>query len=318
LRDNRSYLRDEAAEALGKIGNPGSVEPFINALKDKNCHTRLKAAEILDKIGWKSSNNRESALYLAAKQEWNKLPAVGKEAVGPLIDALKEEELLVRSKAVKALGKIGDAGAVEPIIKALKDKASFVREKAAEALGEIGDPLAIEPLFAALRDNHPHVRREAQNALKIIHRNIPTEDFGFICGKCFYRSKKHKVKISSFNTFNYYACRNCHSNSYLIEGIEKAVLSVDRNFEETSARDGGTLTVNWFKRKKPFDFDEIHIIDANDFDVEELVMKLKNDMDNKRRKRLHKTPVYLSPGLKISRAKMNLLNDNFKIVIREP
>lgn len=93
---------------------------------------------------------------------------------------------------------------------------------------------------------------------------------------------------------------------------------LDHNFKETFVQDGGTLTVNWYIRKGPFDFDEIRITGADDYDVEVLVMKLINDMDKKRRKRLHKTPVFLSPGLTLSRAKMNMLNDNYKIVIREP
>ena len=91
---------------------------------------------------------------------------------------------------------------------------------------------------------------------------------------------------------------------------------LDYSFDEPSEQDMGILQVNWFKKKEPFDFDEIWIKEADDFDVEQLVMKLRNDMDDHRRKQLPSVSVYLSLNLRLSPAKMNLLKDNFKIVIK--
>ncbi len=62
--------------------------------------------------------------------------------------------------------------------------------------------------------------------------------------------------------------------------------------------------------------DEIRVKDAGDFDIEELVMKLMNDRDDKRRERLPGIPFYLSPGITLSQSKINLLKDNFKTVKR--
>jgi hypothetical protein len=92
---------------------------------------------------------------------------------------------------------------------------------------------------------------------------------------------------------------------------------LDHKFEESYVHKEDTLIVNWFKREELVDYDEILIKDANDYEVEKLVMQLRNDMDDQRRKRLPDTPVYLSPDLKLSRAKMNLLEDNFKIKIKK-
>lgn len=87
--------------------------------------------------------------------------------VEPLIQALGDEESVVRWIAAEALGKIADATAVEPLIQALRDEdeESIVRSKAAEALGEIGDTRAVEPLTEVLDDEDSSVRRAAQEAL---------------------------------------------------------------------------------------------------------------------------------------------------------
>jgi HEAT repeat protein len=134
---------EEAAGALGEIGDARAVEPLIAALKDKNSGIRYGAAGALGEIG-------------------------DARAVEPLIAALKDKHPVVRETAAEALGEIGDARAVEPLIAALKDKGPGVLEKAAEALGEIGDARAVEPLIAALKDKHPVVREKAAEALEKI------------------------------------------------------------------------------------------------------------------------------------------------------
>jgi len=85
--------------------------------------------------------------------------------VEPLIQALGDEESVVRWIAAEALGKIADATAVEPLIQALRDEESIVRSKSAEALGEIEDTRAVEPLTEALEDEDDDVRQAAREAL---------------------------------------------------------------------------------------------------------------------------------------------------------
>jgi HEAT repeat protein len=71
-----------------------------------------------------------------------------------LIQELKDENPIVRSKAAEALGDIKDSRAVEPLIAALKDKNKDVRFSSAGALGKIKDPRAIKPLIASLKDEN--------------------------------------------------------------------------------------------------------------------------------------------------------------------
>ncbi|GAI38932.1 unnamed protein product, partial [marine sediment metagenome] len=50
LKDEDNYVREQAAAALGKIGDKRAVEPLIEALKDENGHVRSGAANALGKI----------------------------------------------------------------------------------------------------------------------------------------------------------------------------------------------------------------------------------------------------------------------------
>lgn len=166
-KDEKSWIRERAAEALAKIGDKKTVKPLIQALKDEDRGVRGKAAEALGNIG-------------------------NPTAVEPLIKALEEDRDdsgHVQACIAKALGKIRDPRAVDPLIKQLNEhntlwwkikwaeiqewsKTKRTREKIAlpmrqhletgirrgvqiraiQALGEIRDPKAIEPLIKKLGD----------------------------------------------------------------------------------------------------------------------------------------------------------------------
>jgi HEAT repeat protein len=58
-------------------------------------------------------------------------------AVGPLIQALSDEDWRVRMKAAWSLGQLGDRSAISPLRQAQRDPMEGVREMAKEALEEI-------------------------------------------------------------------------------------------------------------------------------------------------------------------------------------
>jgi HEAT repeat protein len=156
-------VRKAAAGALAKIGDARAVESLIAALKDEAYYVRQTAAEALGKIGWKPEKSEAGALYLIARGKWDQCVKIGAPAVEPLIAALKDGDLDVRLGATAALAKIG-APAVEPLIAALKDGDLDVRLGATAALAKIGAP-AVEPLIAALKDGDWNVRQAAAGAL---------------------------------------------------------------------------------------------------------------------------------------------------------
>ena len=98
----------------------------------------------------------------------NKMPDSEKQQfLNVVISKLKEEVVVVRRSAARALGAIGDAGAVEALVEVLKGEgvSVSVRRNAAEALGLIGDSKAIEALVDVLEGGHEDVGGAAAEAL---------------------------------------------------------------------------------------------------------------------------------------------------------
>lgn len=149
LRDKDSFVRSEAADALGELGPKakGAVPGLVDLLQDQVDFVRVAAAAALGKLGPEASS-----------------------AVPPLIAALKHKDGLLRSTAALALGEIGpDAkGAVAPLINALKDAEPTVRAAAADALSRIGPGAgeSVPALIALLGDSNKEVRSAASSALE--------------------------------------------------------------------------------------------------------------------------------------------------------
>jgi HEAT repeat protein len=135
-------VRQYAAYLLGQAKNPRAIQPLIEALADFDKAVREQATLALSSIG--------------------------KAAVEPLAEAMKEEKWQTRYRAAEALGKIADERAVKPLIQGLKDNRDHVRYMAAKALRELGDSNAIEPMVILLKDENLYVRLMAVRALGAI------------------------------------------------------------------------------------------------------------------------------------------------------
>ena len=92
--------------------------------------------------------------------------------IGPLTDALKDADPLLRTNAALALGELQDGRPdadltpiVGPLVEALEDPAPEVRAMAASALGRTRTASALEPLIAALHDASTTVQLTAKAVL---------------------------------------------------------------------------------------------------------------------------------------------------------
>jgi HEAT repeat protein len=133
----------EAARALARIGRP-ALRPLVAALSAESPRARAHAAFALGEME----------------------PRAGRaEALGRLMQALKDDDEGVREACVRALGEIDDREAVPALLASLRDKAVSVRSASAWALGEIADPRASLPLAKALKDANAEVRKQAAWAL---------------------------------------------------------------------------------------------------------------------------------------------------------
>jgi hypothetical protein len=295
LNDHSLLVRKRTEEALIKIKDIKSLVHFIKTFNPKDPLIQQEAALILEEIGWLPADNRELAFYLFIRPEWdspiewNQLPVKDKDAVEILIDKLIENDLDTQGRATKALGGIGDARALEPLLKVLYRKNFFVRW-----------------------------HKETEQTFRKICKRFIHEGSDLICRKCFLRYRKYARYFAVFQlpTYAYYVCPNCHCDSNFFKA-KKIVLLLDQHFAEKFHIDNTIIYINWLKTKEICDYDEIIIEDANEYEVEKLVLKLRNDMNDERKGKLPEIPVYLSPQLKLSPGKMNLLKDNFHVQIKK-
>jgi len=143
LRDSTDpKVRQYAAYLLGNAQNPRAIQPLIEALADFDKSVREQATLALSRIG--------------------------KAAIEPLAEAMKEPKWQTRYRAAEALGKIADEKAVKPLIKGLRDNRDHVRYMAAKGLKELGDSDAIEPMIILLKDENRYVRMMTVRALGAI------------------------------------------------------------------------------------------------------------------------------------------------------
>ena len=178
LQTCRSDTRDEkelsfCMQGKGYLQIP---QPQAELLAVRSLHEEgLDADEIALRLQWRKKKvlrYLDEDYQLPATASLGRQPVelstkVGKSAVIPLIADLRDDDPLVRSQAVQALGVIGDKRAVEPLIGVLNDIDPLIQRQAIKALGRIKDKRAVEPLIAVLEDSDrkPHVRMSAAEAL---------------------------------------------------------------------------------------------------------------------------------------------------------
>jgi len=145
-----SDVRGNAAIALRNIGDSRAVEPLIRALGDADSYVRQNAAEALGKIGEPTVEPLIRTLIEGSNDvRGNAAQALGtigdSRAVEPLIRALGDSDWRVLWNAARALGKIGDPRAVEPLIQLLRDPLIEGRDPVRRAIRRALEKLGSAP-----------------------------------------------------------------------------------------------------------------------------------------------------------------------------
>ena len=144
----------EIPELPREMPEPEDVEPVPEKTALEQCLEALR------------SNDEEIRTAAVAA-----LQAMGKEAVGYLIQALNDPHYAVRIAAAEGLGEIGDRAAVDALVLVCNDAREDVRIAAARALGEIGDRRSIQPLIRLFSDRYHGVRVAAADAVTVFGRD---------------------------------------------------------------------------------------------------------------------------------------------------
>ncbi len=173
LADPDPRVRRTAVESLGMIGAGSCINPIIMALKDDDPQVRSLAIKNLDLF----DDPRKLDLFLAMLSDTSKsvsdqlmetLVNKGDEVLDPLIDALEEQNPIVKINAATCLGYFGDKRAVPALIPLLSNMIWSVRRSAAFALGKLTDRRSVLPLAKLLKDDKEEVCIAAAQALSKI------------------------------------------------------------------------------------------------------------------------------------------------------
>jgi len=174
-RDPNPWVRWEAVNALGYIGDPRAIPALVERiLKDDNPHPRWRsiwAVQAVDREGTEAV----PLLLKGLKSDdevvvWN--AAVGlsaykrPEAVPILMEGLGSEDEFRQWEAIFCLSNVWNEETVPALIPILKGGRLRARQEAANTLGAIGDKRAVPALLEALEnDESPEVRWRAAVAL---------------------------------------------------------------------------------------------------------------------------------------------------------
>ncbi|MEM9503514.1 MAG: HEAT repeat domain-containing protein, partial [Cyanobacteria bacterium P01_E01_bin.43] len=146
LLDTNSYVRDNAAIAIGQIGGTEAVLDLISLLKAPDVEIRMAAAKALGGLG---ADAREATPELVA-----------------LLASEKEPES--RSEVIRVISQVGGTEAVPALIELLKSPNAQERHHVAIALGKIDPPAeaAVPALIPLLKDTHS-VEALNQNTVQV-------------------------------------------------------------------------------------------------------------------------------------------------------
>lgn len=173
LEDPSMEPRGTAAKALGRLGDKRAVDALVKAVKDIKCDCRVEAAVSLGKIKdqraveplveiFKTSNNKRLHEACTAALVELKSP----EATRLLLGLLTDGESNVRAVAAKSLEGIADVKSFDALVNATKDQDPLVRKRALWALTSFPGPGTIGIMAAALGDADDQVANAAQGALR--------------------------------------------------------------------------------------------------------------------------------------------------------
>jgi HEAT repeat protein len=148
-RDRTEFIRSEAMLVLRATGDgqPGVLEAALHGLRDASREVRCQSARILG--SFLEPRSILPLLKAMADSHWsvresaeNSLRNFGRDAAGPLIEALTSASWTTRFRAARLLGEIGDPKAVEPLRRALgrRRERANVREVIELALGKLERP----------------------------------------------------------------------------------------------------------------------------------------------------------------------------------
>jgi cyclophilin family peptidyl-prolyl cis-trans isomerase/HEAT repeat protein len=172
VSDADRNVRENAAFALGEIGDPTGIDALLRFAHDTDPAVAAEAIEALSKMAAQVTLARYAEFTGESWPEGVRTRALrflfrfnSDDASAIAAKALDSNTAVIRESAAYALARRGFAAARAQLEILLNDKNEMTRSYAASALGRIGDKQSIGPLLAAAHDEHPWVRTNALVAM---------------------------------------------------------------------------------------------------------------------------------------------------------
>lgn len=170
LGDGEITVRTAAIEALGAMGDGRVIPPLVRLLQDPYPQVRMEAAWALERLGWQPADMQQTAAYLIAREQWNRLAGMGVPAIEPLIQALRQDQPGVRAGATEALRTVGRPG-VEALSRAARSPDPVLAAAAVEALRVIREKNSSEQRRPSSQDDSVRFRKEYEEGMAARRRH---------------------------------------------------------------------------------------------------------------------------------------------------
>ena len=177
LQDPDLSVQEAAASVLSAIADERALEPLHAALLSQDWVVRMHAARAVGRLGNPTSVETlglllQDTVPAVRDEAIEALVSIGESAVAPLVEALAHQDWRIRLRATEALCVMKSQTAVKPLTGLLqRDPDIAVRQEAARALGNIGDRTTVDALLEAIEE--PRLRVRAIEALgKIGDRRV--------------------------------------------------------------------------------------------------------------------------------------------------
>jgi HEAT repeat protein len=151
MTDSSSEVRWVTALALGEIKDKRAIPALLASLKDVDRYVRYGSVKALGQIGWSAETDLDKAYYYIALQDWDAITKMGKSAIAPLIEMLKDKHPAIRVQIIEILGSTGDTKAKNSCKLILRDPDENVRWCGVLSSQKCGVPVNHLPLELSQR-----------------------------------------------------------------------------------------------------------------------------------------------------------------------
>jgi HEAT repeat protein/beta-lactamase regulating signal transducer with metallopeptidase domain len=165
LKDEDADVREAAAHALGRIGNPMAIPELVKVLDDPQPKVQEAALDALSEfergvpeepvrrmLASSNADMRERAIDILMNMR-------AKGSLSSITSLVSDADADVRQRAVQAIQEMGNPSAAGAIVPALGDNSADVRQAAVQALAELGGSIADAVLDKLLQDANKEVRQ---------------------------------------------------------------------------------------------------------------------------------------------------------------